>query len=59
MRLIISYLSPILKLVGVTKPVEVSAINGCLALWNCMWCLCSPTSADTSQWSSQLRLLNT
>lgn len=29
------YLSPILKLVGITKPVEVSAINGCLALWNC------------------------
>ncbi|KAH8822939.1 hexose transporter-like protein [Flagelloscypha sp. PMI_526] len=28
------YLSPILKLVGVTKPVEVSAINGCLATWN-------------------------
>ncbi|KAK9893523.1 general substrate transporter [Cystobasidium minutum MCA 4210] len=28
------YLSPILKLVGVTKPVEVSAINGCLAIWN-------------------------
>jgi hypothetical protein len=29
-----SYLSPILKLVGITKPVEVSAINGCLAAWN-------------------------
>lgn len=28
------YLAPILKLVGVTKPVEVSAINGCLAIWN-------------------------
>lgn len=28
------YLSPILKLVGITKPLEVSAINGCLALWN-------------------------
>jgi MFS family permease len=30
----ISYLSPILNLVGVTKPLEISAINGCLALWN-------------------------
>lgn len=31
---VVSYLSPILKLVGITKPVEVSAINGSLAAWN-------------------------
>lgn len=28
------YLSPILRLVGITSPLQVSAINGCLALWN-------------------------
>jgi hypothetical protein len=31
----VSYLAPILRLVGITKPVEISAINGSLAGWNC------------------------
>jgi hypothetical protein len=31
----ISYLSDILKTIGITTPAQIAGINGGLAIWNC------------------------